>query len=439
MAVVKPFRGIRYNPEVVGDLSSVISQPYDRVRYGLQDQYYDQSEYSVVRIIKGRAFDGDSEIDNVYTRAHEYLQTWLNDDVMRRDPKPAIYVLHQTFTLPHGQAYTRKGFITAFELSRFDEGVVLPHERTLSGPKVDRYKLTSSIQTYFGTIFMLYPDEENKVNAILDLAVSDLAPTVARDLFENEIEQRFWVVDDPEVIADVQAEMAPKRNLIIADGHHRYETALTIRDEMRASHPDAPADAAFNYRMVMMASMSDPGLVILPTHRLIHSYIAKTGKGVIKDAQRYFDVIQVSDRAALEAVLAAASPDQPRIGFYDGDYAFFMLRDAAAMAEYAPGNTASRTLDVSVLHNLLLEGVMGLSQESVARKENVDYLREPDMGYEKVDQGEANFLFVLNPTRMEQVRACATSGVMMPQKSTDFYPKIVSGLTAMPIGLGEEL
>jgi uncharacterized protein (DUF1015 family) len=439
MATIKPFRGIRYNPEIVGDLSTVISQPYDRVRYGLQDQYYDLSEYNVVKIIKGRSFDGDNEGNNVYTRARDTLRSWLNEGVMRRDPQPAIYVLHQTFTLPNGQTYTRKGFITAFELSRFDEGIVLPHERTLSGPKVDRYMLTSTIQTYFGTIFMLYPDEGNRVNAILDRAVADLEPTIAHDLFENEIEQRFWVVDDPEVIAAVQTEMVPKRNLIIADGHHRYETALAIRDEMRSAHPDAPANAAFNYRMVMMVSMSDPGLVILPTHRLMHSYTAKTRDAVRNAARQYFDVTPVPDRAALETALGEVASKQPRIGFYDGDYTIYTLRDASIMAKFGTDKDSTHPLDVSVLHDLLIEGAMGLSQDSVARKENVDYLRDPNMGFEKVDRGEANFLFLLNPTRMEQVREYANAGIMMPQKSTDFYPKIVSGLAAMPIGPGEEV
>jgi len=439
MATIRPFRGIRYNPEKIDDLSSVISQPYDRVRYGLQDKYYEQSEYTIVKIIKGREYPEDSEKDNVYTRARDYLQTWLQDGVMQVEDQPAIYVLHQSFTLLDGTPYTRKGFICAFELSRFDEGVILPHERTLSGPKVDRHKLATTAQAYFGSIFMLYPDDENTVNAILDAAVAEMEPIEFEELFESEIDQKFWVVTDPDVIAAVEREMAPKKNLIIADGHHRYETALTIRNEMRTLYPHAPADAAFNYRMAMMVSMSDPGLVILPTHRLIHSYTGKTSKQVLEDARAYFDVKPVSDRDMLEAALAEALPDKPRIGFYDGDCAVLTLRDAAVMEKFAPDNEAGRTLDVSILHNLLIEGVMGLSHESVERKENVDYLRDPDMGYENVARGEANFLFLLNPTRMEQVRACALASEMMPQKSTDFYPKIVSGLAAMSIQPDERI
>jgi uncharacterized protein (DUF1015 family) len=440
MAVIKPFKGLRYNPERVGDLSLVISQPYDRVRHGLQDKYYAQSDHTVVKIIKGKEFEADGEEHNVYTRARDYLRAWLDEGVMVRKDTPALYVLHQTFTLPDGGQYTRKAFITALEISTFDEGIVLPHERTLSGPKVDRLNLVRATETYFGNIFMLYPDEENRVNAILDGAVQNQTPTVARDLFESDVEQRFWVVTDPGVIAQVVAEMAPRRNLIIADGHHRYETAINYRDEMRAKHPNAPSDAGFNYRMVTLVSMSDPGLVILPTHRLMHSYTAKTSKQVIEDAREHFQVASLPNRAALEAAMAEATPRAPRVGFYDGDYAVFTLKSPEIMAKVAPErDPAWQMLDVSILHEVLIERVMGLSKESVERKENIEYLREVEMGYERVDKGEADFVFVMNPTRMPQVRDCTAAGAKMPQKSTDFYPKIISGLVALPVGPDERL
>lgn len=440
MAVTKPFRGVRYDPQRISDLSSVISQPYDRVRYGLQDQYYAQSDYTVVKIIKGRAFDRDGDENNVYTRARDYLHAWLDAGVMIREQIPALYVLHQTFTLPDGQQYTRKAFTTALQITTFDEGIVLPHERTLSGPKVDRLNLVRATETYFGNIFMLYPDRENRVNAILDEAIRDLQPAVLRELFESDVEQRFWVVTDAALIARVQAEMAPKRNLIIADGHHRYETAINYRDEMRVRYPAAPANAGFNYRMVTLVSTSDPGLVILPTHRLMHSYTARTGKQLVEQASQYFHVQPVPDRAALQAALAGAAPQAPAIGFFDGDYTMFTLKSPEIMAEIAPGRSREwQMLDVSILHEVLIERVMGLSRESVERKENIDYLRDVDMGYQRVGTGEADFLFIMNPTRMAQVQACTSAGVKMPQKSTDFYPKIISGLVALPVGAGERL
>jgi len=438
MATIRPFRGVRYNPERIADLSTVISQPYDRVRHGLQEKYYDQSNYTIVRIIKGKEEPGDNEQNNVYTRARDYYQSWLNESILIREQTPALYVLHQTTTLPDGSKRTRKGLIAALELSRFDEGVVLPHERTLSGPKVDRLNLMRATQVNFGHIFMLYP--EGRINELLDAAIDEQPGFEMRELFEHDVVQQFWPVTDPQVIQAVVEEMTPRRNLIIADGHHRYETALNYRDEMRAQHPDAPANAGFNYRMVTLVSMEDPGLVILPTHRLIHSYGQMDGAEVLEQAQKYFEVTPAADRAALETALAEAEPAHPRFGFYDGSYTSLTLRDPAALASLLPDRSPDwRLLDVSVLHELFIERVLEIDKKAIERKENIEYLRDPQMGYDAVDQGEANFLLVMNPTRMEQVRACTEAGEKMPQKSTDFFPKVIGGLVMMPIGVEERL
>lgn len=438
MATIRPFRGVRYNPEKISDLSSVVSQPYDRVRHGLQDKYYDQSPYTIVRIIKGKEEPGDDEERNVYTRARDYYQSWLKQGVLMREGVPALYVLHQTVALPDGSQRTRKGLIAALELARFDEGIVLPHERTLSGPKVDRLKLMRATAANFGHIFMLYPG--NRINDLLGKAIEGKPGFELRELFEHDVLQQFWVVTDPEVIAAVVEEMAPKRNLIIADGHHRYETALNYRDELRVKYPDAPSNAGFNYRMVALVSMDDPGLVILPTHRLIYSY-DRMGKAEVRQkAAQYFDVMPVTDRVALESMLAQAKPSYPRLGLYDGDYAVLTLRDPAVLEQLLPDRASNwRLLDVSVLHELFIERVLRIDKAAVERKENLEYLRDAQMGYDAVDKGEAQFLMVMNPTRMEQVRACTEAGEKMPQKSTDFFPKVISGLVAMPVGPEERL
>ena len=438
MATIRPFRGVRYNPEKIPDLSAVVSQPYDRVRHGLQDKYYDLSPYNVVRIIKGKEQAGDSEENNVYTRARDAYRAWLREGILMREDVPALYVLHQTFALPDGSTRTRQGLIAAFGLSRFDEGVVLPHERTLSGPKVDRLNLMRATAVNFGHIFMLYPGD--RINQLLGAAIEGQSCLELRELFEQDVTQRFWAVTDPAVIAAVVEEMAPRRNLIIADGHHRYETALNYRDEMRAAHPDAPPNAGFNYRMVTLVSMEDPGLVILPTHRVIHSYGRLDGAAALERAKEYFDVAPARDRAALEEMLAAAEPTHPRLGFYDGSYATLTLRDPALLERLMPDRSPDwRLLDVSVLHELFIERVLEIDQAAVERKENINYLRDPQMGYDAVDQGEAQFLLVMNPTRMEQVRACTAAGEKMPQKSTDFYPKVISGLVMNPIGVEDRL
>ncbi len=434
MATIKPFRGIRYNPERIADLSDVITQPYDRIHDAEQRAYYAQHPYNFCRIIYGLR-EPDLPDNNVYTRALAYAQTWMAEGILMREPQPALYVLEQVATAPDGRTYVRRGFAAALELSHFDEGIILPHERTLSGPKQDRLNLTRVTRTSWEHIFILYPDEQQRINAMLESYTMHHAPVVVRErVIEPAVEQRFWVVRDPLIIQSVMEEMGPKRNLIIADGHHRYETALNYREEMRARYPDAPANAAFNYVMATFVSMSDPGLVILPTHRLIYNYHRMDSKALLKALEPYFIITAQPDRAAMEAGLAQATAEQPRFGFYDGSYYLLTLKTLDTMAELVPDrDPAWRALDVAVLHEIVIEHVMGLTKESVARKENLDYLRDPNPGYRAVDEGRANFMFLLNGTRMEQVRACTVAGEKMPQKSTDFYPKIISGLVAMSL------
>jgi uncharacterized protein (DUF1015 family) len=441
MANIVPFRGIRYNTHKVRDLSKVVCQPYDRVRYGLQEQYYNLHPYNIVRITKGHEFEDDMVDNNVYTRARDYYHTWLDAGYLLRDTEAAFYVYHQTFALADGSELTRRAFIGALELVEFKEGIVLPHERTLAGPKVDRLNLMRATEANFGQIFMLYPDAENRVNALFDSAIAGRkADADVQELFEKDVRQQVWVVSDPDVIAQVKAELAAKRGLIIADGHHRYETALNYRDEMREKHPNAPADAGFNFRMMTLVSMDDPGLTILPTHRLMSNYTAKTAAQILSEAAAHFEVTPLSDRAALETAMAGASDTDRRIGFYDGSYYLLRLRDPEIMAQVVPDRIEEwRMLDVSILHELLIERIMGISREQVAAKENIDYHRDLDLAIAEVDKGQALCVYIMNPTRMSEVKACSDKGAKMPQKSTDFFPKVITGLVAMAVGPEERL
>jgi uncharacterized protein (DUF1015 family) len=435
MAIIKPFRGLRYNPDKFCDLSDVIAAPYDRIHEEEQALYYEQSAYNIVRITQGMQTPHDSGEDNVYTRALGYKRNWIAEEVLIRDPEPALYVLEQRFTTPDGVEHVRRGLTAALELTHFEEGVVLPHERTLQGPKVDRLNLTEATKTAWGHIFTLYPDEQGTANALLQPFLDTHMPAIVHDaIVEPEVEQYFWVVNDPVVIASVVAAIAQCSPIIIADGHHRYETALAYRDSMRRQHPDAPSDAAFNYVLTTMVSMDDPGLVVLPTHRLIHSYATMDGSELLAVLSPAFEVESVPDLGAVFEALAVATPERPRYGFYDGTFAVLTLKDLAMMDELLPDRDPSfRALDVTVLHEWIIEHTMGLSKESVERRENLTYLRDPLPGLEAVDRGEANFLFLLNPTRMAQIRACTTATERMPQKSTDFFPKIISGLVALPL------
>jgi len=313
--------------------------------------------------------------------------------------------------------------------------VVLPHERTLSGPKADRLSLTMATQTSWGHIFMLYPDPQNTINGLLQHFLDSHMPAIVRDnVVEPEVEQNFWVVNDPALIATVTAAVRDIGPLIIADGHHRYETALAYRDRMREAQSAGPANAAYNYALVTLVSMSDPGLVVLPTHRLIHAYTAMGSEALLSALAPDFDIETLSSLAEVQHAMAATVPGHSRFGFYDGGYYLLTLKDPKRIAHLLPDrDPAFRGLDVTVLHELVIEHTMGLSKDSVARRENLDYLRDPLVGITAVDRGEADFLFLLNPTRMAQIQACTAAGERMPQKSTDFFPKVVSGLVTLPL------
>jgi uncharacterized protein (DUF1015 family) len=441
MATIAAFRGIRYNPNKVGDLGKVVSQPYDRIGPDLQEEYYNLHPYNVTRLIKGKDFEDDQPDHNVYTRAGDYYRTWLDAGYLLPETRPALYVYRQTFTLPDGQQRTRKAFLAAFQLAEFEEGIVLPHERTLSGPKVDRLNLLRATALNFELIFMLYPDPQRRIDSLFDGAIGSRPADVdVHELFEKDVRQQMWVVTAPDVLVAVAGEMSAKAGLIIADGHHRYETALNYRAEMRHKHPKASARAAFNYALVSMVSMDDPGLAILPTHRLIHDYTAKAPGQILADAAEYFEVTPQPGREALEAALSLATADDRRIGFYDGSYHLLRLKSAETMDRIVPDRAPEwRQLDVSILHELVIERVMGISKKQVEAKTYLDYFRDLDQALAEVDAGHATCVFILNPTRIVEVKACSDKGEKMPQKSTDFYPKMISGLVMLDVGANERL
>jgi len=444
MATIRPFRAVRYNIRKV-DPSLVLSQPYDRIRYGLQERYYDRSPYNVVRIIKGRALPEDRadhlQGPNVYTRARAYYELWHAEGVLVREDEPALYVYHQTFDLD-GTRHTRKGFIAAFALSPFEEGIVLPHERTHAEAKVDRLRLLRALQVNVGQIFMLYPDRENRAAAVLDAAIEGRTPHVdATEMYEDAVRQQLWALRDPEVTRVVVEELALKRNLIIADGHHRYETALTYQDEMRDRYPDALPNASFNYRMVTFVGMDDPGLVILPTHREVFDLPEPRPAEILARAEEAFHVLPSEDLQACLSIMRDHAREHA-FGFYaEGRYHVLLLRDTVQVEQWIPETRAAawKHLDVTIAHRILIEQIVGLSAEAVEAGANLRYHRDPALAIENVDAGQGSFVLLLNPTQIDQVRACAERGERMPQKSTDFYPKLVSGLTMMPISARERL
>jgi len=432
MATVRPFRAVRYPWP---NLSAVVSQPYDRIGPDLQQRYYGLSPHNAVRIVQGQALAGDQpDGPNVYTRARATYDLWRATGVLARDPRPALYVYRQIFGVS-GSVRTRQAFIAALLLAPFEEGVVLPHERTLAAPKEDRLRLMRAMAVNPELVFVLYPDRANRILSLLNSAIAGRSSdTTATELLESDVRQQMWVVADPDVIRAVQEEMAPKVGLVIADGHHRYETALRYRSEMQAAYPGAPADAAFNYAMVSLVSMDDPGLVILPTHREVFDCAvppAQVLAGVAVD----FDITPAAD---LEACLAQMKAHEGRhaFGLYaDRRFWVLALKHPERIEERiaVDRSPAWKTLDVTILHEMVLQPIVGLSPQAQEEQTNLRYHRDPAVATAHVDSGQGNYAFLLNPTRVNQVRACAERGERMPQKSTDFYPKMVTGLTMLPV------
>jgi uncharacterized protein (DUF1015 family) len=436
VADIAPFRGVRYNPARFTTLDVAVAQPYDKITDEMRERYYTLSEYNIARIIKGRPEPAQPD-NNVYTRARDYYRAWLAAGVLIRDQQACLYAYNQTFTAPGGTTHSRRGCIAALRLTDFDEGVVLPHERTLSGPKVDRLNLTRACGAHFGQIFILYPDPDGMVASAIASNTTGQPTTQVRD--EYGFEHALWAISDPGAIAAVQKGMADKR-ILIADGHHRYETGLNYRNEMRQAHPGDGPNAAYNYTMVTLVSMNDPGLLILPTHRLMHSLASTAAAELLRRASEYFAISSAPHLDGMLTQMAKVGQSRPAFGFYDGrQFRVLALNDPRVMDRIAePGRAPEwKTLDVTVLHSLLIEHILGLSRDSVARQENIRYVREPSECIEAIGAGAAQFAFFLNPTRIEQVRAIAEKSERMPQKSTDFFPKLLTGLVILPAGPGE--
>lgn len=441
MARVKPFRGVRYDPARFTHMEQVVAQPYDRIDSALQRAYHDLNPYNIIRIILGQPQPGDDPLNaqgpNVYTRARQCYDQWLAEGVLIRDPHPAYLAYEQTFSVM-GRVHVRLGLIAAVELTDYAEGVILPHEKTHAGPKEDRLRLLRTLEANSEQIFILYPDSDNRVNALVRGAIADRAPDIdICELWERDVRQRLWVLHDPALLAQIEAQLAPKRGLIIADGHHRYATGLTYRDEQRARHPDAPRDAAFNFVQATLVSMDDPDLVILPTHREICHFTAVTPALVLQRARDYFTIAPAADlNTCLHQV--NAHPEGHAFGFYGGaalGFHVLTLKNRALIETLIPGahSPAWKALSVSVLHKIVLEHIAQVPASGIEDQSMIRYHRDPQVAINNIDQGLGNFVCFVSPTRMDQIKTIAYNGETMPQKSTDFYPKVISGLSLLPL------
>jgi uncharacterized protein (DUF1015 family) len=432
MAEIFPFRAWRYDPGRV-ELSSVVTQPYDKITPQMQERYYAASPHNLVRIILGKTAAGDGPGENVYTRAAETFTDWRKNGILVQDEQPGIYAYSQRFVVPEGGGETleRQGFIALGRIYDYDEEVVFRHEQTLAKPKADRLELLRATRANFGQIFMLYSDPQMKIERLLSSAGS-------KDI---EIDDEYGVkhvmrrVHDPGIVKAVQQQMAEKK-LLIADGHHRYETALAYRNERCAEERKEGScageqPASFECAMMTFVNMDAQGIVILATHRVLSGIGEEQTASLIESAKQFFDVRELRKDVAkaLDELKKAKRAGTALLMVTARTFWLLIAKKDAVQRALSHVPEVQRTLDVVALHKVILEKILGLSEDAILNQQNISYHRDAGESIRHVQNGSADCAFLMNPVQVEQVRDVAFAGEVMPQKSTDFYPKLLSGLT----------
>ncbi len=428
MAIVLPFQGYRYNREIVGDLNLVVTQPYDKIPARMQQAYYDRSPYNAARITKNLEKNSDPDTD--YPDAGATFERWIREAVLIQDPSPAFYAYTQEYEID-GEQKNQEGFVALLDLKRSTSGI-LPHERTLAEPKMDRLRLMRRIECNDDSIYMLYTDDKSTVDRILDEKTSGRQPEIeVKD--EYGAVHRLWAVTDPRALKKIQDSMVPEE-LFIADGHHRYETSVTFMKECEAKGWKPAGTESFDKRMVTCFNSADQEVTILPTHRLIKGLPELNSKALLKAVGQYFKVEPVASAEELWEKMRR-SRDSHVFGYYPSDVRRFYLLRLKEEGKVDPlmltHPETYRHLEVSILHTLILERHLGIDEGKLVSQEHVDYFRDRNDCIKSVDSGKHLAAFFLNPTTVEQVQRVALLGERMPQKSTDFYPKLLTGLVFM--------
>ncbi len=427
MVSIKAFNGISYNKEIIGDFSKVISPPYDVISKQKQQKLYDLHENNFVRIDFGKKKTTDNDTDNMYTRANEFFNEWLEKEILKQEKKPCIYIYKQIFKIPGTELVkSRIGFVAALKLQEFSDEGVSPHEITFSSPKEDRYKLMSTTGTVTGQIFTIFPDSDNKVGDLINSRTGD-NPFIKANM--DDIEHIIWKIDDEEWISKLCDNMA-KKNVIIADGHHRYETGLMYANKNKDVSP---------YIMTTFVSMDDPGLIIFPIHRLIKNSMDVES---VKEKLSNFFVIEESNNIDVDVALKDLKKmlDDGLTVFWmksKGGKAFWLkLKPDVDIMKFGEKEHSVKwnNLDVSVFQSLILKKVFSFSDSSIESMQGIDCPKDPKEAYSTLENDDDyDYLFLLNPVDMKELKDVVNGGERMPQKSTNFHPKVYSGLTFQKI------
>lgn len=442
LAEVIPFRGLRYNQSLISDLSLVVAPPYDVISPEDQEDYYRRHESNAVRLDYGLTSPGDTGADNCYVRAANTLNRWLDRRVLQPDPNPAIYCVREEYNTFDGTRAIRNAFIAAVRLSDFSEGIILPHEETASGPKKDRLRLMEATEANLSPIYCLYSDPENTVGDIMGNALAGDATLSLTD--EAGTRHSMWVADDPEMISAVGAFIS-ERTLLIADGHHRYETALAYRD-IRRSRENPAGDRPFDFIMAYLSSMEGARGSILPIHRLVSGLSSETLGQLAGLLDKVFEVRTISGAAAdrrntMISEISAASGERNTFGMYlpgNDSYHLLVARQPRPMIDSNQNghSPAYRSLDVAVLDRIILADLMGISPGGANANARVQFVEQDKTSLDEIGSSGCQAAFFVNPATMEEIKVVSEAGEKMPQKSTFFYPKPLTGLVFRSLKAG---
>ncbi len=435
MPEIQAFRGIRYDLGHVGSLSDVIAPPYDVIDEQLQDELYKQHPANVIRLILNRDEPGDDDDNNRYSRAARFFRNWQREGVLQTEGDACLYVYHQEFEYG-GDRFTRRGFMGRVRLERFGEGKIYPHEETHAGAKADRLKLTKASRANMSQIFGLYPDEQGQVQECLEGGIAEVAPLEATD--HLGVVHRLWPVSDVRILSEAIG-LIHERPMFVADGHHRYETACNYRDHLRETEGIDDNHPA-NFVMTMCVGMSDPGMIVLPTHRMFRGLPAFTSEELAERLKDVFDVRIAGEGVDLAMPLweqIEVEDEQSQMALYTAkDQRWLMVKLNAAgaqrMDELASEHSSDwRGLGVSILQRLIIETV--LDANDLPKPKYVHLVEELVEGVDADESGEFSLCVMVMPATLGHVRAISEHGERMPAKSTYFYPKLLSGLVLNPL------
>jgi uncharacterized protein (DUF1015 family) len=440
MAKISPFRGILYNQAKAGTLADLVCPPYDIISSAAREELYRKSPYNVVRLEFGLESPADTDADNRYTRAAAVLDEWFKKDILRLDQAPALYLYEMEYA---AGTETKKfrGFIGLVRLEEYDSGIIKPHETTLSGPKTDRLNLLRACKVSFSQIYSLFSDPQRKITDIL-LGVTRKPEMEVKS--SDGVVHRIWPVHDTHAIEAIAREMADKP-LFIADGHHRYDTALNYRNEQRKAAGTFTGEEPYNYVAMFLACLEDPGITILPAHRALFNLAGFNLQRFNNELKRHFNIERLdfnkkSEPRDLATMLETMAHRTARAHVFGmrikGEHSYYLLtlRNEADMAVLLPDKLpAYRNLDVSILHHLIIDKLLGIKIETHKLGLNIEYIKESDEAAKRAQDGSAEIVFFMNPTKVGEIKNVALAGERMPQKATYFYPKLLTGLVMYKI------